>query len=154
MKSRLLASLAVGAAVVLGATGCNMLAPQATTIDYSASDGINVPNLGDVKIRNVMIVANEDGTEGNLIGAFVNGSDESARVSIGVAGDTEELTVPARETVSLGVTDDPLSFSDLGARPGANIPVTFATADGTGEEIMIPIIDGALPQYAEFVPGD
>ncbi len=39
MKTRLIASIALGAAVVLGTTGCNILAPQATTIDYSASDG-------------------------------------------------------------------------------------------------------------------
>ena len=71
MKSRLFASLAVGAAVVLGTTGCNLVAPQATTIDYSASDGVNVPESGPLQVRNALIVADEEGTVGNFVAAIV-----------------------------------------------------------------------------------
>ena len=42
MKSRLIASLALGALVVFGTTGCAMLSTQATTLEYSPADGVNV----------------------------------------------------------------------------------------------------------------
>ena len=48
--------------VVLGTTGCSMISPQATTIPYSAADGVNVPASGPLKVRNALFVANEDGT--------------------------------------------------------------------------------------------
>ena len=44
--SRLMASVALGAAVLLGTAGCAMLATQATTLPYSPADGVNVARLG------------------------------------------------------------------------------------------------------------
>ncbi len=61
MKSRLIASLAVGALVLLGTTGCAMLSTQATTIPYSPSDGVNIPDSGPLQVRNALIVSDEEG---------------------------------------------------------------------------------------------
>ena len=63
MKPRLIASLAIGALVVLGTTGCSMISTQATTITYSAAEGVNVHGAGPLEVRNALIVANEDGSE-------------------------------------------------------------------------------------------
>ena len=153
MKSRLLASLALGAAVILGATGCNMVAPQATTIAYSPSDGVNVPESGPVDVLNAMIIANEDGSLGNFIASLVNNSLEDQVLVIGVeGGETEIVTVPGGAAVTLGVDEDPILFTDLGFAPGATAPMAFQSGDGEGVVVEITVLDGALPYYSEFVP--
>ncbi|WP_394280417.1 DNA modification methylase [Microbacterium sp.] len=152
MKPRLIASIALGAAVVLGATGCNMLAPQATTIEYSASDGRNVPDSGPLKVRNAMIIANEDGSMGNFIAGIVNSTDEDLVLNVGLGSDLQTIPVAARSTVSLGVTSAPMLFQNLGAIPGSDVEMSFQSGDGEGVEVAIPILDGTLPYYTEFVP--
>ena len=82
MKSRLIASLALGALVVLGTSGCAMLSTQATTIPYSPSDGVNIPDSGPLQVRNVLIVADEEGIDGNLVAAIVNQTDEPQTLEI------------------------------------------------------------------------
>lgn len=151
MKSRLIASLALGAAVVLGTTGCNMLAPQATTIQYSASDGVNIPESGPLKVRNAMIIANEDGSLGNLIAGIVNGTDEDLVLNVTVGDQPQGVDVPANSTVSLGVTQAPLLFDDTG-KPGSDVDVSFQSGEGEGVRVAVPILDGTLPYYTEFVP--
>ncbi len=107
MKTRLIASVALGAAVLLGTTGCNLIAPQATTIDYSASDGVNVPaEAGPLSVRNALIVANDDGTTGNLVAAIVNDTTEQLvlRIEVGEGSSAVRaaVNVPANRTLSLG----------------------------------------------------
>ncbi|MFT4136491.1 glycoside hydrolase family 30 beta sandwich domain-containing protein [Microbacterium sp.] len=152
MKPRLIASFAVGVAVVLGATGCNMIAPQATTIPYSASDGVNIPSSGPLKVRNALIVADESGEDGNLVAAIVNDTDEKQTLNIGVNGKTKTVNVDARSIVSLGADDKPLLLSGIDTKPGAGLAVTFQSGDGTAVEFAVPVIDGELPYYEEFVP--
>lgn len=152
MNSRFIASLALGAAVVLGATGCNMVAPQATTIDYSASDGRNVPDSGPLTVLNAMIIANEDGSLGNLIAGVVNSTDEDLVLNVGIGADLQTLPVPARSTVSLGVTTAPMLFEGVGARPGSDVDVSFQSGEGEGVSVALPVLDGTLPHYTEFVP--
>ena len=152
MKSRFIASIALGAAVVLGATGCNMLAPQATTIEYSASDGRNVPESGPLKVRNALIVANEDGSLGNLIAGVVNSTDDDLVLNVGIGSDLQTIPVPARSSVSLGMTSAPMLFEGLDAKPGSDVEVSFQSGEGEGVEVAIPILDGTLPHYEEFVP--
>ena len=152
MKSRLIASFAVGVAVALGATGCNMIAPQATTIPYSPSDGVNVPSSGPLKVRNALIVADESGRNGNFLAAIVNDTDEDQTLNIAVGGKAKTVRVDARSIVSLGVDERPLLLSGLDSKPGTGVSVTFQSGDGTAVEFAVPVLDGALPYYAEFVP--
>ena len=45
------------------------------------------------------------------------------------------------------------ALSILGLEPGTDLPVTFQSGDGTPVEFAVPVVDGALSYYAEFVPG-
>ncbi|GAT73951.1 DNA modification methylase [Microbacterium hydrocarbonoxydans] len=155
MKSRLVASAALGALVLLGATGCTFISPQATTIEYSASDGVNISDAdGPLDVRNVFIVANEDGSVGNLVAAIVNPTDEKATLTITLAGiDPFAVTVPAHGTVSLGADEEPLSIVDLDTKPGATVEVHFQSGDGSGAKADVPVLDGTLPYYADLTPG-
>ncbi|WP_136056289.1 DNA modification methylase [Microbacterium sp. K24] len=154
MKSRLVASAALSALVLLGATGCTFITPQSTQIEYPASDGVNVSDAdGPLDIRNAFIVATEDGSVGNFIAAIVNPTDEKATLTLSVDGiDSFTVTVPAGETVSLGADAEPLRVVDLDTKPGATIEVHFQSGDSTGVKTQVPVLDGALPYYADLVP--
>lgn len=156
MKSRLVASAALSALVLLGATGCTFITPQSTEIQYSASDGINIPDSdGPLQIRNAMIIANEDGSVGNLVAAIVNDTDQNEVLTIEAEG-LAPLTVRvgAGDTLSLGADAEPLRIDDLGAKPGATVELYFQSGDATGATAEVPVLDGTLPYYADLVPTD
>lgn len=154
MKLRLVASAALSALVLLGATGCTFISPQATKIEYAASDGVNVSDAdGPIDVRNVFVVANEDGSVGNLIGAIVNPTDERATLTISLPGsDTFTITVPAGDSISLGANAEPLRIVDLDTMPGATIEIHFQSGDSTGVKAAVPVLDGSLSYYADLVP--
>lgn len=155
MKSRLVASAAVSALVLLGATGCTFLTPQATSIDpYNVSDGVNVPDSdGPLEIRNAMIIANEDGSVGNLVAAIVNPTARGEVLTVELEG-LEPLTVRVgpNDTVSLGANAEPLRIDDLDVMPGAMVSMYFQSGDATGAVTDVPVLDGAQSFYADLVP--
>ncbi|KTR94584.1 DNA modification methylase [Microbacterium testaceum] len=160
MKSRLIASIAVGAAVVLGTTGCNILAPQATTIDYSASDGVNVPAAsGPLDVRNALIVADQDGELGNFVAAVVNSSNQplTLRVEVGEGSSAvrASVNVPASSTLSLGDLAngvEPLRLEGIDAVPGSTVPVYFQSGDGEGALMQVPVLDSAVQYLSTLAP--
>ncbi|MFF0909695.1 DNA modification methylase [Microbacterium enclense] len=159
MKSRLIASIVVGAAVVLGTSGCNLIAPQATTIQYSASDGVNVPESGPLHVRNALIVADAEGTDGNMVAAIVNDTleQQTLRIEVGEGSSAVRATVnvPASTTLSLGdLANDvePLLLEGIDAVPGSTIPVYFQSGDSEGALIQVPVLDGALDYLSDLAP--
>ena len=154
MKSRLVASAALSALVLLGATGCTFITPQSTEVKYSASDGVNIPDSdGPLDIRNALIVATEDGSTGNLVAAIVNDTDKAEVLTIEIEGlDPLTLRVGAHDTVSLGANAEPLRIDDLDTRPGATIEMYFQSGDANGATADVPVLDGTLPYYADLVP--
>jgi hypothetical protein len=157
VKPRHLASIAVATALVLGTTGCSMISPQATTIQYSAAEGVNVYDAGPLDVRNAFIVATEDGAAGNFVAAVVNDTDTShtLRIELGEGSSTIPLTVrvPARTTVSLGADgEDPILVEGLDTPPGSDIPGYFQSGDEDGALISVPVLDGELPYLAPLVP--
>lgn len=162
MNSRLAASTTrriagvatLGLAVALGTTGCTFITHQATTIQYPASDGVNVEATGGpVVVRNALVVANEEGSEGNLIAALVNEGSDSATLTIDVAGQQLRVRVPAGERVSLGADEEPILIDALDATPGSTVEMLFVSGDDDAEPVQVPVLDGTLPYYRDLVPG-
>lgn len=156
MNSRALASIALGAVVLLGTTGCSMISPQATTISYAAAEGENVPDAsGPVQIRNVFFVTDETGTTANLIGAFVNETAEAqtAIVQLLPGGEPMAVAVPAGQVVSLGVDGDNLRIDDFPAPAGSTVLVSFQSGStGAATTVEIPVLDGALHYLESSAP--
>ncbi|MFK4760522.1 DNA modification methylase [Microbacterium sp. ZW T5_45] len=154
MKSRLVASAALSALVLLGATGCTFISPQATTINYSASDGVNVSDeSGPIVVRNAFIVANEDGSVGNFVAALVNQTGERETLTISIDGfDPFTVTIPANGRISLGADEEPLRIVDLDTQPGATIEMHFQSGETTGAKAEVPVLDGSLSYYKDLVP--
>jgi hypothetical protein len=156
VKSRLVASAALSALVLLGATGCTFITPQSTKIEYPASDGVNISDAdGPIDVRNALVIATEDGSIGTLIAAIVNPTDESATLTISLEGiEPFTITVPAGDTVSLGADEEPLRIVGLDTKPGATVEMHFQSGDSTGVKSEIPVLDGSLSYYSDLVPSE
>ncbi|HWI30795.1 MAG TPA: DNA modification methylase [Microbacterium sp.] len=151
---RFIAAAAVGAAVILGTSGCAMMSMQATTIPYSPADGVNVPDSGPINVRNALVVADEKGTDGNLIAALINTTDESQTLRIEYGdGETATIRVGAGETLTLGAEgEDPVLLEDIDSLPGTTTPMYFQSGDEEGVLQQVPVLDGSLDYLAPFVP--
>ncbi|MGL3151431.1 DNA modification methylase [Microbacterium sp. A82] len=155
MKTRLVVSAALSALVLLGATGCTFITPQATSIDpYNVSDGVGVPDSdGPLQIRNAMVIATDDGSTGNLIAAIVNDTEDNATLTVEIEGlEPLSVRVEAGDTVSLGANADPLRIDGLDTKPGATVEMYFQSGDATGATAEVPVLDGTTPYYADLVP--
>ncbi len=155
MKSRLIASLAVSAAVVLGTTGCSLISTQATTIPYAPADGVTVGASGPLEVRNALIVANDTGTVGNLVAAIVNDTPDEQVLSIEARDGSIQKTVrvPGNSTVSLGTGGTkPLRIDGLNTKPGADIDMYFQSGSAGGVLATVPVLDGTLDYLTALVP--
>jgi hypothetical protein len=159
VKSRLIASVALGAAIVLGTTGCAFITEQATTEIYSPADGVNVPDSGPLKVRNVLILSEAEGEPGSMIAAIVNETDESHTLNIelgeGSSAQKATVRVPANSSLSLGNPaddTDPLALDTIDSPPGSTIPVYFQSGDAEGVLYQVPVLDGELDYYSDLMP--
>ncbi|UOE45997.1 DNA modification methylase [Agromyces larvae] len=152
MKARLAASVVLALAVAVGGSGCSLITYQATTEKYDASDGVSA-NVGDLEVRNLLLVKADDGEDANAVFTVSNHGDRDAELEIGLAsGDPETVEVPAGEQVVLGVDEEPVLLTDVRAAPGGLADVFLSTEGAEGVEIQVPVLDGRLPEYRHLVP--
>ncbi len=151
MKARLAASAALALGLVLGASGCSMVTYQATTEHYDASDGVSL-NVGELKIRNALIVS-DDGVDGNLVMSVVNTGEDDATLGVQSSdGEVAEIEVEAGQTVSLGGDEEPVLLEGLDAEVGGLVALYFQYGDVEGAEQRVPVLDSRLPEYADLAP--
>ncbi|WP_105567645.1 DNA modification methylase [Microbacterium halophytorum] len=155
MKTRSLASIALGAAVVLGTAGCGAITPQATTIDFSPSDGVNVavPDDAPVEILNAFLVkADVEAPDANLIATLVNSSDEDATVSLSWDGGSAAVEVPADTRQSFGAGEEPLLLTNVSAIPGAEERIVFQSGGSESVEQGVQVFDTELEYMSTLAP--
>jgi hypothetical protein len=108
-------------------------------------------------VRNVLIVTDEEGVDGNLVAAIVNGTSEPQTLNIeygeGSSKSAEKIRVPANTTVSLGTAEtEPLLLEGIDTKPGANLPMFFQSGDSDGILFAVPVLDGSLDYYGDLLP--
>ncbi|WP_129660730.1 hypothetical protein [Rothia halotolerans] len=138
------------AAALLTATGCGYIHDQPTKISYDASDGVSA-SVGDVEANNLLVVTNAAQDEGRLLGGMVNNGERDASVEIDTGEATVQVRVPADSEVDL--SEQEALVDPAGAEPGALLFGTELKSEGATTSIDMPVLDGALEQYAPFVPG-
>ena len=148
---RRLAAVGLATAALLGATGCSAINPQATTIEYAPSDGI-IATVGEAEVRNLLLVSGESEAEGRYSGSVANSSEEPIEVSLTVNGTTTRVSVPGGEVLSLETSENEHVIPSTGTFPGGMAQGTIEV-DGQSQDVQIPVLDGTLPEYREFVPG-
>ena len=149
MQPRLAAAAVAAAVVAITATGCNILTPQATLIEYDASDGVSGAT-GNVEIHNAMLIGDPEGELLSLAVTFTNEGEatfvevrvddtvEQVRVGEGVTtfGFEEKIVVPSNPELVFGSLQN-VSFQADGAEPnGLGVP-TISTSL-VGYETLAP----------------
>ena len=153
MRSRA-TSLLLAGLVVAGLTGCTFGATQATRLDYDPSDGIGA-EVGNVQVRNALLVT-EDGETAALAVNLINSGDENVQLTVSWEAEAgrvdRSVSLRAGSTQSLGADASPIVLSGVEAPPGSLFPVFFQYGDNEGQELMVPVLDGSLAEYADLVP--
>lgn len=153
MKSRLAASVALGALVVFGATGCTFITPQSTTLAYSASDGVNVDGTGPVLVRNAMFVVNDEGTAANFVVSVFNSQNTPQTLVIQLeTGESVQLALEPQQVIHFGGDTEPLSVPQFSAPAGSNVSVYFQSGNENGAKAFVPVLDGTLSYYSDLAP--
>jgi len=154
VRARIIVSVVVAAGILLGTSGCNLLAPQSTTAKYDASDGVS-GNVGDLAIRNAMLLS-DDGAVANLVVTIVNSGDSAHSLSVqyddGTQKVTQDVNVDANSSVTFGTPDAPTVTVTADAAPGSLFPVFFQYGNETGAEVLVPVLDGSLEEYSTLLP--
>lgn len=141
---------AAAAALALTMSGCAFASPISTQDAYAPSDGARVvlsQGSSDVRAENVMILTAGEGEAAQIFGVLANDSGTDATVVVDVEGQGSEVEVPAGGTVDLSELDP---FEGLSAAPGATVEAAF-TYEGTVTK-AIPVLDGTLAPYDEYLP--
>ena len=153
MRRRIAATAVLAAGLIIGTAGCTFLAPQATLIKYDPSDGVSV-NVGDLQVRNALVISPK-GTDGTLVGVFINTSKSPIDVQVqytshtASGASTESLDIPltAGEVLSLGNPGVQQEvFQGLNVPPGALAKVFIQYGTVTGKNLSLPVLinsDGA-----------
>lgn len=153
---RIASSLALAAAIALGATGCGLIAPQGTLETYAPSDGIDV-SLDGVEVRNLLLIADESGENFNVVFGGLNKGTDPVVVSMTfVEGSTEASVDVLLEPglTSFGNPEGenaPVLVSLPGLKAGATVETYFQVAGGGEDNRQVPVLDGTLAEYRQYV---
>lgn len=138
----------------LAVTGCSAINYQATTHEYSASDGV-ITEVENVKLRHIMFVAADEGEPARMVGLVNNGDSGDAEVEFTVEGETVDLQLEPNESVNLE-HDEEVVVSSIGAAPGSMQEVTVSVSidGGTASEETFgaTVMDGSLAEYRDLLP--
>lgn len=156
LKIRIAAAIALAAGVALGASGCSLVAAQGTNVAYAPSDGVEISAHG-VDLRNIILVADENGENFNLVFTAVNTTGQPAAVSISMAADsstaTQDISIPTG-TTSFGNPEegqDVIMVTLPGLLAGQTVKSYF-TVNGEGDMLeYVPALDGTLLEYQPYV---
>ncbi|WAP51644.1 hypothetical protein OL239_18130 [Arthrobacter sp. ATA002] len=145
------AAAGVIALAVLGVSSCSAVNEQATVREYSPSDGI-VENVGEVELRNLLVVSNGDGEAGRLLGTVVNASPENVEFSLAMGGTTLEWSIESGDKVIFeDAQTDTVTVPNVDTLPGTGLRADASNGAET-VELNVPVVDGTLEDYREYLP--
>ena len=155
MRARIAASVVLAAGILLGTSACGFFAPQATSIQYNASDGVS-GDVGEIHVRNALLVS-ADGELANLIVSVVNPTDTLQQVLVQYKSSTgtvsQDIPVEANTTVTFGTDGAPsVVLENMDSQPGSLFPVFFQYGEETGIELLLPVLSGTQGEYSTLMP--
>lgn len=147
---RAVAGIVVAGGLALGLSACS----PATNHYYGASDGTRVALPGNsLEVINLMILTSDSG-DAVMVGAVHNRSNEDNSASI-VSTDgsiNKQFPVVAGGTTNLFTDGAPVTFTGFAPKAGSTVDATFSDAQGDTTTIHIPVFDGDLPEYKDYLP--
>ena len=64
----------------------------------------------------------------------------------------KQFTVGADEMQKLGGEGMELTLQKIDAKPGDLFPIYLQYGDAEGKQLMVPVLDGTLPEYEALLP--
>lgn len=145
----LIAAIGIGA---MAFTGCSAINQQSTTMQVTLSDGVNL-NMGQLEMRNVLIISEAAGAPGNIVGTFYNSSDSDITLTLnGSQGAQADVTVAPGTPTVLSVDSARVELDPVSEAPGAVEKLKLSTSAGESKELTVPVLDGTLAEYKQMVP--
>lgn len=154
-----------GAAITLSAslalTGCGMNVQ--TLQEYTPAHGVNA-QTGDIKVRNLLIVANDAG-QGVLSASLVTPTkDELVSISgTALTPDGEPagpllftaspVQLPANQLVVLTDTQPPITVTSADMKPGLTAQVDLGFSSGGQTQLIVPVVSASDPTYSSVQVG-
>ncbi|WP_147103478.1 hypothetical protein [Nesterenkonia populi] len=135
------------AAAVISTAGCSAINYQATTHQYSASDGVRA-DIGEVQFRHIMLVANEEGGDARLLGSVNNRSSEDVSIEIEATGESLSFDLEPGEMANLEHDGEHI-VSSVEVPPGGMQPATLSV-NGEAQDVEATVHDGALEEYRAY----
>lgn len=160
MRARTVATVVLAASLLLSTTGCSFFAVNSTLKPYDASDGVGAI-VGQVKVRNAILLSS-DGQLASFVVNFIN--DGTSPVDMLVqynetssTGATRKVNtripLAAGEVRTYGSSDTPqFLFNGIDAKVGTLFPVFIQYGTGTGTQLLVPVLNGALKEYSTLLP--
>ena len=157
MKVRVFVAAALAMGVALGTTGCNLLQPQATRVQYDPSDGVGL-NLGSIDLENILVIS-EDGKDGNLLISVANSTGKDVTLRLGFVSGASmaegAVTVPSNQLAptSWGADkEERIILGGINTMPGGLLQMAFAADNGEIKTILVPVLNSELPEYKGLAP--
>jgi hypothetical protein len=158
--ARAAASIVLAGAVVVGTAGCGYFQEPHTLQIFDPGDGA-ATQVGDIKVLNALGIASEDGETLSLVMGLSNVGDRGITVNLQFEVDGEKVTetrfINGGEIDKIGfegAEGDQLLVSGAEAELGGLFPLFVQYGNETGKTVLVPIIDGSLPEYENLVPAD
>lgn len=152
MPARRIAPLAAFLAAGALVAGCAATTPVQTQHLYPAGDGARIELTPLVRGENIMVLTEAEGAQGSVLGALVNDTGDDLVVTLSVAEGGLSVEIPAGQSVLLHGGDEPLLVPAIPAPPGAFLDVTLRAETIGSIDSQVPVLDGSMPQYADYVP--
>ena len=156
--TRAAASALIAGALLVGTAGCSFITPTATLNQYDPSDGVGF-TAGDLELRNVLAVSNEDQSAVSLMITIVNPDGKSGVLNMqyeSADGERVDITKPISsntvKTYGTSADGDSIVIADAGLIAGQLFPVYFQFGNGSGEEVLLPVIAGDNVIYSDLAP--
>lgn len=140
-------------AAALLMSGCAVFSPVQTDVNYLPGDGtqLEMPGLG---LRNLVVITDELGAPGVLVGQAVNLGDVPIQVTFAVEGSSTPAaaTVPAFAATPIAQTPTRVDIDSVPAAPGGMVTMVIATREAGQNLVQVPVLraegqyDGLLDQ--------
>lgn len=145
--------LAVAPVLALAVAGCGDMQEQ-TQRWYPPANGVN-GEAGDIGLRNVVVVADDDG-RATLVAALSNRGDESDQLIDVLVADTAadltgQLEIPADGFANISPETNRVDVTEADITPGRTVHVEFHFANAPRTEVEALVLP-AEGDYADALP--
>ena len=146
--------VATALAGVLALSGCQVMSPIQTSEPYQPADGVAV-DLGDVQVRDLVVITGAKGEVGTLSGMVVNRGTQPVTITFaaGASGDAARAEIAAGKQARLSGLDGigAITLPSIAVAPGGVIKLTVSTPAGGAPQVSVPVLlpDGV---YATITP--